>query len=576
MRPGIWANRGVAVGDGMVFSGTVDGSVVALDQQAGTPVWRVALAAEEAGPQTARNVTNALLYYNGMVVTGQSVGDLGFRGRLYALDSKTGNEIWRFYTVPAPGEPGSDSWPADSDAWRHGGGSVWNLPVVDPDLGLIYFQVGNPYPDYDGSVRAGNNLYTDSVVAVDAKTGQYRWHYQTVHHDIWDFDASNAPILFDTVVDGQPRKAIAQSAKPGWLYLLDRTNGQSLLGIDERPVRQEPRQRTSATQPFPVGDAVVPQCPVNPVPGFLTSCVFAPFWDVPVLTGPGPYGGNDYAPISYDPQTGYFYLGGSVLNFAYGLRQETVGATGAPVVQRGTGAYIPIGTERRGTLTAIDSRTNQIVWQEDRPFPVGLGSGTMTTAGGLLFHGEPDGNVQAYDARTGDLLWQWQTGFGADGPPVTYEVDGVQYVAIATGGNRLINSARGDAVWAFTLNGQLQPAEAPAPPPAVQSFTTQPIDTNSVSIGRQWDVALNTLGVKIEYGYGPDRIHVAAGTTVTWTNDGDLQHTATSRDGVFDTGLLASGATASHTFDTPGVYDYFCAPHPWMVGEVIVDPPTQN
>jgi outer membrane protein assembly factor BamB len=168
-------------------------------------------------------------------------------------------------------------------------------------------------------------------------------------------------------------------------------------------------------------------------------------------------------------------VGGTVLNWAYGLRRETVGDSGTPVIQGGVGGYIPIGTERRGTLTAIDSRTNQIVWQKDRPFPIGLGSGAMSTAGGLVFHGEPDGNVQAYDARTGDLLWQWQTGFGADGPPVTYEIDGVQYVAIATGGNRLINSARGDAVWAFTLNGQVQPAEAPAPPPSVQSFTTEPI-----------------------------------------------------------------------------------------------------
>ena len=194
-----------------------------------------------------------------------------------ALDAKTGKILWRSYTVPAPGEYGSDTWPAPNGSAIPRGAPIWNTPALDPQLGLLYFATGNCGPDYDGSVREGDNLFCASIVALNAKTGEYVWHFQEVHHDIWDYDAASPVVLFDTVIDGQPRKGIAEAGKTGWVYILDRTNGKPLIGIDERPVPQEPRQKTAKTQPYPHGDATVPQC-ADPRPGLKTGCIFEPFW----------------------------------------------------------------------------------------------------------------------------------------------------------------------------------------------------------------------------------------------------------------------------------------------------------
>src|SRR5438045_3491759 len=178
---------------------------------------------------------------------------------VFAMNAKTGAILWRWSALPGPGEVGSDTWPAGTDHAMRGGASIWNTPALDPQLGLIYFATGNCGPDYDGSMREGDNLFCASIVALNAKTGKYAWHFQQVHHDIWDYDAASPVVLFDTVIDGQPRKGIAQAGRTGWVYLLDRTNGKPLVGIEERPVPQEPRQKTAKTQPFPIGDAIVPQ-----------------------------------------------------------------------------------------------------------------------------------------------------------------------------------------------------------------------------------------------------------------------------------------------------------------------------
>jgi quinohemoprotein ethanol dehydrogenase len=279
---------------------------------------------------------------------------------------------------------------------------------------------------------------------------------------------------------------------------------------------------------------------------------------------PGASGGTVWAPSSFSPQTGLFYVAASIQPSAF-VRQETTYTPGKRYTAAGPANPL-LGATLHGTLTALDPRTNKIVWQKDMPYTIGRGSGATTTAGGLVFHGEPDGNIQAYDARTGDLLWQFQTGFGAEAPVATYEVDGVQYVAIAAGGNSLTRSPNGDAVWAFALNGRVAPFAAPQPPSRVVEFTG-PIDpTNTVNMA--------------EYGFqgtGPsasnpptNRITLPAGTTVTWTNIGDLSHTATDVNGLFDTGLVGPRGTASVTFNTPGTYTYICLPHPWMSGQVIV------
>ena len=204
-------------------------------------------------------ITSAPLYYDGLVITGLSGGEFGVRGSVTAYDAETGKLVWRFYTIPGPGETGHETWPQDNDAWKHGGAPVWQTPAVDPELGLLYFSTGNTSPDFDGSSRKGDNLFANSIVALDAKTGEYRWHFQQVHHDIWDLDSPSPVVLFDVKIDGQLRHALAEASKTGWVYILDRTNGKPLVGIDERAVPQEPRQHTAATQPYPVGDAFTPQ-----------------------------------------------------------------------------------------------------------------------------------------------------------------------------------------------------------------------------------------------------------------------------------------------------------------------------
>ena len=452
-----WLSRGLAMGEGMVFVGQLDANVVALDIKTGREVWKTPIEDWHNG----YSITSAPLYYDGIVYSGISGGELGIRGRLTALAAKTGKILWRAYTIPSPGEIGSDSWPAESDAWTRGGGPIWNTPALDPQLGLLYFATGNVGPDYDGSVREGDNLFSASIIALKAKTGEYVWHFQEVHHDIWDYDGASPVVLFDTVIDGQPRKGIAEAGKTGWVYILDRTDGKPLIGIDERPVPQEPRQKTAKTQPYPRGDATVPQC-ADRQPGIKTGCIFQPFWDEPVALQPSGQGGTNWSPMPYSPDTGYFYVPGSVRTSVFQRfpRQYRPGQ----IYTRGS--QEPANhTSLNGTFTAIDSTTNKIAWQHKTPYRMGGGSGSTVTAGGLLLRGDPDGNFVILDAKTGEVLWKFQTGFGADAPPVVYEVDGEQYIAIVTGGNSIQRSATGDAVWAFSLKGKLGPSWWPPPPP---------------------------------------------------------------------------------------------------------------
>jgi alcohol dehydrogenase (cytochrome c) len=559
-----WDNRGVAAGQGMIYSGLLDGSVVGLDQKTGKQVWRVELEDYHGG----YSITGATRYFDGMVFTGMSGGENGVRGRMYALDAKTGKEIWRFYTIPGPNDIGGDSWPNDGFSYLHGGGTVWQAPAVDPELGMMYFSTGNAGP-WNGDTRPGDSLFSASIVALDYHTGQYKWHCQEVHHDIWDFDAPSPVVLFDQMYNGQMKKGLFQCGKTGWCYLLDRTNGQPLVGIEEKPVPQEPRQNTAATQPYPVGDAFVDQCGV-PVEGFpLSGCIFTPFWDIPVVLRPTAGGGAEFSPMSYSQQTGYIYVTGAEANLAFAnkpvpfeLGKKFVGVT----ITR------PIGSDITKTLTALDSRTNKIVWQKH-----GVGEenkGAMSTAGGLVFTGQADGNLKAYDAKTGDELWSFQVGWGIGAAPMTYSVDGEQYVVVAAGGNRGgVTTLDGDAIWSFKLNGTLD--EVAAAPPVT---TKAAIGGRIVGLGDAMALPGNMYdNLKFDgtvliddFFYTASRVQVPAGTTVTWQNSGALIHTATENKGAWNTGDIAPGQSASITFDTPGTYTYTCSPHPWMVAQVIV------
>jgi quinohemoprotein ethanol dehydrogenase len=551
-----WVNRGLAMGEGMLFLGQFDANVVALDIKTGKEVWRTPIEVWQDG----YGITSAPLYYDGIVYSGITGGEFGVRGRLTALDAKTGKILWRWYTLPGPGEFGSDTWPTGTDHAMRGGATIWNTPALDPQLGLVYFATGNCGPDYDGSMREGDNLFCASIVAIKAKTGEYAWHFQEVHHDIWDYDAASPVALFDTVVNGQPRKGIAQAGRTGWVYMLDRTNGKPLIGIEERPVPQEPRQKTAKTQPFPIGDAIVPQC-AQPLDGYeKAGCIFEAFWEEPVLIQPSGGGGTNWAPMSYNPDTGSFYVVATVRTSAFGRYGDTF-KKGLRYV--GGTQSAPIGSPMSGTFTAVGGNTNKMVWQTKTPYRIGNGGGSTATASGLVFHGEPDGNILAYDAKTGAELWKFQTGFGAEAPPVVYEVDGDQYIAIAAGGNQLTGSAYGDAVWSFSLKGQVNPLWPP-PPPSNVAGPTGPISdgVDKVDMGAR----------NVEYSYFPSRTRVKPGTKVTFTNVGDIPHTATAvKDAKWDTGALAKGESKEITFSDPGIYYYICTPHPWMYGQVIVE-----
>ena len=318
-----WNNKGVAISEDKVFIGQLDGRLVALDRATGKVAWSI----QAERWQDNFSITAAPLYVNGpstslgagMVIIGFAGGDRGTRSRLKAYDAKDGRLIWTFYTIPGPGEPGHETWPKDNDAWKYGGAAIWQTPAIDPELGLIYFSTGNAAPDYNGAFRAGDNLYAASMVAIERATGKYRWHFQQVHHDIWDYDAVNPVVLMDVNVGGRTRKAIAEVGKTGWAYILDRETGKPLIGIDERPVPQEPRQATAATQPFPRGDAVVPQLiEIAPEGHALVNDgrIFTPFVGKdPTIVAPGIWGGASWPPSAYDPvQQRLFVCASSVVN----------------------------------------------------------------------------------------------------------------------------------------------------------------------------------------------------------------------------------------------------------------------
>jgi quinohemoprotein ethanol dehydrogenase len=446
-----WMSRGVALGDGKVYTGQLDGKLLALDQRSGAVVWSVQAETNADG----FSITAAPLYYDGLVITGFAGGDRGSRGRVKAFDARTGKLAWTFYTIPGPGEAGHDTWPADNDTWKFGGAAVWQTPAVDPALGLVYFSTGNPGPDLNGSVRRGDNLFSVSMIAVDAKTGKYRWHFQQVHHDLWDYDAPNPVILFDAVYDGKPRKGIAEVGKTGFVYILDRESGKPLVGIEERAVPQEPRQATAATQPYPIGEPVVPH-EVDIVPeGFElvnNGRIFTPFWDKPVIVKPLGTGGANWPPSSYDPETNLFYVCANDGAAAYSTRE---GGVEWEMPKPGTryfgGEYTRSGAPRRGIFAAVDLKTNRLAWRQQ--WAEMCYAGSIVTRGGLVFVGRTDGRLTALDKANGKLLWEFETDAGLHAPVTTFERNGKQYVVALSAGSFFPGTKHGDSVWLFSLEG---------------------------------------------------------------------------------------------------------------------------
>src|ERR1700712_3609705 len=314
-----WDNRGVAIGDGMVFVSQLNGDEVALDQETGKVKWQTNIENSKKG----FSITSAPLYYNDKVYVGGSGGEYGIRGRLTALDAKTGKMDWRFWTTPSPKETGGNTWP-DNGSYKEGGASIWNTPTVDPKNNMLYFSTSNASPWLGGS-RGGENLFTASIVALDAETGEYKWHYQQVHHDLWDFDSPSPTVLFNGEMNGEEREAIGEPSKTGWVYLVDRKTGKPIYPIPEVNVPQDPAEKTSPTQPEPAmervspaeatpravenGEAAVPG--EKPKPKVVGSPIFTPMSTDPSqinLVGDAAVGGDNWPASSYDPSQNMYFV----------------------------------------------------------------------------------------------------------------------------------------------------------------------------------------------------------------------------------------------------------------------------
>ncbi|HET7450152.1 MAG TPA: PQQ-binding-like beta-propeller repeat protein [Gaiellaceae bacterium] len=472
-----WESRGVALGDGRVYIGQLDGKLVALDQKTGHVDWSTPVERWQDG----YSITAAPLYIDGLVITGISGGEFATRGSVSAYDAATGKLRWRFHTIPGPGETGHDTWPANNDSWKVGGAPVWQTPSVDPDLGLLYFTTGNAGPDNDGSKREGKNLFTASMVALDVHTGKLKWWYQMVHHDIWDYDAPSPTVLFDATVDGKSVKGIGEAEKTGWLYLLNRETGKPLFPTPETSVPQEPRQKTWATQPIPQYAPVVPHAPSQKqyeqvvqlaksaakgakVDAIKAEQLYTPYWDKLTVFTPGPQGGTNWQPSSYNPDTHMFYVcaqSGVTGNVA--APKVAAGGKKNGVAQIALGGTLTIGGgfgQNAGTFTAIDATTGKIVWQ--KRWPEACYAGSTTTKGNIVFIGRSDGKLHAFNATNGNPLWSFQTGAGANDAPTVFEHNGKEYVAFYAAGNALAASPHGDNLWLFGLDGTMNQVAAPA------------------------------------------------------------------------------------------------------------------
>jgi alcohol dehydrogenase (cytochrome c) len=364
--------RGVGIGEGLLFAALRDSNVMAISQETGKLVWT-----SKHGPEIpSQGMATAPAYGNGVVVGVVSLGDNFLRGRAIGFDAKTGKVLWSFEVIPGPGEPGHDTWPQDSEIWKYGGGALWTTPAVDAALGLVYLETGNAVPQYGGELRPGDNLYNNSVVALDLKSGKMRWYFQAVHHDLWEHDLSTPLVLYDTTIGGRSRKAVAAMRTDGILFILDRETGKPLVPVEERPVKQDAFVKTSPTQPFTVGgDRVGPDCVDKDMipPGFIGGCYFDP----PSSGIPNrfmPHMNMRQTPMAYSPQTSQLYAVACV-NPAWMKRASTGWEFIQPIRLAGQKQY--------GLLAAVDARTAKITWQKRLMYSECEGSGgPLTTAGG--------------------------------------------------------------------------------------------------------------------------------------------------------------------------------------------------
>ncbi len=392
-------NRGVALYRDKVYMATLDEHLVALDAKTGKVIWDVKFEDYTGGYTT----TVAPLPLRGKIIVGTSGAEYPTRLFIQAFDAETGASVWKTYTIPAPGEPGNETW-GSGDAWMYGGGSTYLTGSYDPELNILYWGVGNPTPDLDGEVRPGDNLYTNSTLALDPDTGKIKFYFQYTPHDVWDYDGANEVIL----VDIKGRKAWVHADRNGYFYAIDRTNGKFIYATPLSPINWAKGLDPVTGRPI-----------VNPEKFVYRDRVTRNI-------SPSLEGGKETVPMAYSPQTGYAYVPTFQCTMDMQAKFEEP--------RRGQfylGAELLAYHPGHGALKAIDVATGKTAWVWNNRSP--MYAGVMATGGGLVFTGNPEGEFLAFDAKTGELLWKFQTGSGIKGSPTTFTVDGKQYVAIVSG-----------------------------------------------------------------------------------------------------------------------------------------------
>jgi alcohol dehydrogenase (cytochrome c) len=391
-------NRGVALYEDKVFWGTLDAHLMAFDAATGIQLWD----AEVGDHRESFSVTGAPLVVKDMVLIGVGGGEFGIRGYIDAYDVNTGERRWRFYTTPAEGEPGNETW--EGDSWKTGGAPTWVTGTYDPETDQVFWGTGNPWPDINNNARVGDNLYSNSVVALNPDNGQLRWYFQTSPRDEFDHDSTSEPMIIEEMVNGQLRKLVVQVSRNGHVYALDRMTGDFVYAAEYTKVNWAERDET--------GKPVLKQEMYEP----RNTVVF-----------PGLYGGKNWPPASYSPDTHMLYIPTTEWGTTF-IRREGEGRPGSMDL----GGIPRFDTQGTGYVVAFSMLSGEIAWQHEVPGSFNW-SGTLATGGGLVFGGGADGYLYAFNDETGEVLWMFQTGSGIYAPPTSFTIDGKQYIGIASG-----------------------------------------------------------------------------------------------------------------------------------------------
>ncbi len=410
-------NRGVAIAGDKLYMATLDARLVALDRASGKVIWNVVLDDYKNG----YSATAAPLVVNNLAIIGSAGGEYGARGFIDAYDLATGKRVWRRYTVPLAGEPGVETWAGDS--WKTGGGPPWNTGTYDAKTKLLLWATGNPSPDWNGDSRVGDNLYTNSVLALDPATGEMKWHFQFTPHDVWDYDATNGMVVTDLNIAGQDQHVVVQANRNGYVYVLDAASGKFIQG-SQYTERLNWSKGLDANGRAQLDPKYVPMAGGNPE-----------------FICPGNVGGNNGSyTYAYSLQTRMLYI--PTVESCGKMEKETaVFLNGTPFWGGGPGVTEGEDGASWGTVVATDPATGKIKWRYKDDYP--MVGGALATGGGLVFTGNQTGYALALDDATGEVLWKFQTGSAVRGQPVTWKQDGRQYVAVLSGGGGIAVSIIG-------------------------------------------------------------------------------------------------------------------------------------